>query len=253
MRILRLEAVNFRTVEQIEVNFQNYYTSICGKNNSGKSNLLRVIRNIFIDSEFAIFFGPGMRFAREIDIEKDFTNWKSKEKSEISICVEIEINSKFDSGLYKFIEEFILKNESSDKDENACLKISISWKYPERKNNVEIVYKGEKIEDSYQKDEIIRKIKSINCMIFHNSTSHGGFTYASSGRFDSIYEFLSDEDKAEISKKKDDLFKQMKSRLKKQQKEFATLLGRLEDKYEVSLSFAEPSFERSSINISLKE
>lgn len=46
MFIKSLEASNFRTLENFNVVFNGYYTAISGKNNAGKSNILRAIRTI---------------------------------------------------------------------------------------------------------------------------------------------------------------------------------------------------------------
>lgn len=47
MIIKKLNVQNYRTLENVEVEFKGYYTAISGKNNAGKSNIIRVIRGIF--------------------------------------------------------------------------------------------------------------------------------------------------------------------------------------------------------------
>ena len=46
MFINKLSAKNFRTLEDFSICFNNYYTAISGRNNAGKSNVLRAIRTI---------------------------------------------------------------------------------------------------------------------------------------------------------------------------------------------------------------
>ena len=43
MKISNLALTNFRSIEELSVEFPSFYTAISGKNNSGKSNLLRVL------------------------------------------------------------------------------------------------------------------------------------------------------------------------------------------------------------------
>lgn len=255
MRILKLIAKNFRTLEDVEIKFNNYYTAISGKNNSGKSNVIRAISAIFSNYDLPFIFElEGLRIFRDISAKKDLTNWKAKDKPELIISATFEINSKFDSGIYKFLEEFILKSENIIDDQSVELTIQISNKSEEgKKNEVSITYKGIEITDSYQRDEILRKIRSLPCSLFHNSTKYGNISFTGASKYDTINEFLSEEDKEVITKKKDDLVSHIKNRLKKQQKEFSSFLGRLEEKYEVGLSISEPSLTQNSINISLKE
>ena len=51
MFIRTIEVNNYRTLENFSINFNGYYTAISGKNNAGKSNVLRAIKTI-VDSGF---------------------------------------------------------------------------------------------------------------------------------------------------------------------------------------------------------
>lgn len=259
MKIKSIAANNFRTLEEIEIRFDHYYTAICGKNNSGKSNLIRIIQNVFshLDFPFHIDFGD-YSFRNEINRKKDLTAWKTKENPEISIGIEFEINSKDDAGIFKFISEFILKKSEKEGDESNHQEINsliVIFKIDPKTNKriVEITFNETKIEDSFQKEEILRKLRSSSCSIFHNSTKHVGADFPFRKGYDTLNEFLTEDDKEQIEKKKNSLVTTIKSKLKKQQKEFQSFLGRLEDKYDVGLSISEPNLDKSSINISLKE
>ena len=256
MKIKQIKVKNFRTLENIEIKFSGYYTAICGKNNSGKSNLIRAIRSIFANSDFPLILGDeNLRIFKDLNISRDVTFWKADSQEDILLSADFDIHSQNDAGIYKFLEQLILQKQEDDTiEEFVCLSVNLLFKTTDKKiNEVEIIYRGNKIDDTFKKEEILRKIRSSNCTIYHNSTSSNRISFPGGG-IDSIYDFLSEEDKAEISKQRDDMIKQMKDRLKKQQIEFASFLGRLEEKYEVGLSISERnSFERSSINISLKE
>lgn len=49
MKLETVQIKNFKTLEEITLNFQGYYTAISGKNNAGKTNIIRVIRQVFKD------------------------------------------------------------------------------------------------------------------------------------------------------------------------------------------------------------
>lgn len=258
MIVKRIKAKNYRTLEDTDIRFEHYYTAICGKNNSGKSNIIRIIQNVFSITElpFLIDFGS-ISIRNEINRSKDFTAWKLKEKENVEIGVSFEIDPIEDIGIYKFIQELILKKEKSELDEfedvKSILEIKFILKPDSNKRETLINFNNQEITDSYQKDEIIRKLRSSSCSIYHNSTKHSGNEFPFRKGYDTLYEFITEEDKEQIEKKKLALVNSLKSKLKKQQKEFASFLGRLEDKYDVGLSVSEPNLERSSINISLKE
>ena len=46
MKITSLEVKNYRTLENINLMLSDGYNAVCGKNNSGKSNLFKAIRTI---------------------------------------------------------------------------------------------------------------------------------------------------------------------------------------------------------------
>ena len=46
MKIRQIEIENYRTIERTVIDFPTYYTAICGKNNSGKSNIVKALRYI---------------------------------------------------------------------------------------------------------------------------------------------------------------------------------------------------------------
>ena len=50
MKIEKLNIENYRTIEKLEISLDSYYTAISGRNNSGKSNILRVLRFILGDN-----------------------------------------------------------------------------------------------------------------------------------------------------------------------------------------------------------
>lgn len=57
MKIDKLEIKNFRTLENVTLNFDGYFASISGKNNAGKTSVIKCIRSLFKgkEREFSFF------------------------------------------------------------------------------------------------------------------------------------------------------------------------------------------------------
>lgn len=249
MKIIKIKALNYRSLENIEIEFNAYYNALSGKNNCGKSNIIKTILS-FLTYDLRIFSpltsGP-------INFASDYPSWKTKDKIKEPINVEItlELNKENDAGIYKFISELIFKEEQN-KDKNVILKINAEHK-PDNSNAIINLYFGnEKIEDEYKKEELLNRLRSSESVIFHNSTENEPFFF-SQRRRDSLSSYLTNEDLETITSKKNILETTVKKSLKKHQTEFSSLLGRLTEKYDVSLGIPNLNIDRESIEISLKE
>lgn len=255
MRIKKFAVKNFRTLEKVEINFQSYYSAISGKNNSGKSNVLRAIRGILGTGVSIRVFQDEVFGYGQFNFKSDYTNWKSnqKEKESIEIALDIELDRTNDASLFRFITDLILKKEAeTELAEENIVTLSINRIEDHEGRTVNKVLFGDKeIVDDFSVKEILRRIKTSESIIFHNSTEED-FPFSARGR-DSVSNFISDKDKNDITTKMDTVLKVVRKSLKKQQDELSQLLGRLEDKYDVSLSIRGLNLERESIDISLKE
>lgn len=251
MFIKKLIVKNYRTLENIEVNFNGYYTAISGKNNAGKSNIFRAIRGIFNRRVRLRMLGGAFLGMDGLDWNDDITSWKKDNKEDIKIELSIQIHRDNDATIYRFLTEFIFKDEENIKNSDIEeLKISCTEKYNGESlyqvflGNIEIV-------DGYKKQEVLKKIQNTECLIFHNSTNKGISPFDES--FDRMSNFINRKDLISINKKRDELLKLIQKSLKHHQNELTNLLGNLEEKYEVSLSTRGLNFENQSIDISLKE
>jgi putative ATP-dependent endonuclease of OLD family len=72
MKIRTLELRNYRSIEDTKIDFQDYYTAICGKNNSGKSNIIRAMLNILSRAPYS----------ERLNYNSDFPIWKEKGEKE---------------------------------------------------------------------------------------------------------------------------------------------------------------------------
>lgn len=250
MRITKINAKNYRSLENIEINFNPYYNALSGKNNCGKSTLIKSILN-FLTYELRYFSRTPSVL---INHNTDYPIWKNKEKvkEEISIELEIELDKNNDAGLYKFIRELIFKEEDTQEVDKENLKIHAK-NHPEKNStNIDVFFGKHKVEDEYKRDELLNRIRSSESILFHNSTENDSFPF-SYRRRDSLSNYLNNDDLEIITKKKQTLESAVKKSLKKHQSDFGVLLGRLTEKYDVSLGIPSLDIDRESIEISLKE
>ncbi|MFW6275658.1 MAG: ATP-dependent nuclease [bacterium] len=248
MRIIKLIAKNYRSLEDVEVEFNPYYNALSGKNNSGKSNIIKAI-NSFLTHNYRIFsnFPAG-----PIDYNTDYPYWK-KTKEEIDVEIHLELDRENDAGLNKFIRELIFKEEETTDSEKESLILKGKVQSESKNTEIEVFYGSHQISDEYKRDELMNRIRGSESVLFHNSTENDEPFFIAQRRRDSLSSYLSADDLEQITKKKSTLERAVKKSLKKHQTEFGSLLGRLTEKYDVSLGIPSLNIDRESIQISLKE
>ena len=251
MIIKKLNVQNYRTLENVEVEFKGYYTAISGKNNAGKSNIIRVIRGI-LNRGIRFRIRGGSYFGMEgFDWNDDVTNWKKTSKEDIIIELLIEIYKESDAAIYRFLTDFIFKDLDTIRS-SKCEELKISFNKKSDNTSAYRIFLGEReIEDNYQKQEVLKRLKNTECLIFHNSTNRGFSPFDEN--LDRVSNFVSANELVKINQKRDELLKLVRKSLRHHQDELTNLLGNLEEKYEVSLSTRGLNFESESIDISLKE
>lgn len=250
MFIKRIIAHNYRTLENVDVSFTSAYTAISGKNNAGKSNIIKAIRMI-LSPTWSWKFRFSSFPERGSDWKDQITSWKKDSKEDVAISIELEIHRDGDSSIFKFFTEFIFKDSSDFTiPEVETLKIDLLLT-SKNKMSYSIFLGSREVSDDFQKTEILRRLRNTQCLIFHNSTNLDFNPFDRD--MDQLSNFISSSDLDSINRKKEELVKIVQRSLKNHQAELTKLLGNLEDKYEVSLSTPGLNFERESIDISLKE
>jgi predicted ATP-binding protein involved in virulence len=248
MKIKDIHLKNFRSFEDCKIEFEDYYTAICGKNNSGKSNIVRAILNVF---ERQIGSRNGIRY------NQDFPIWKSKSNKEtIEIKVRVQLDKYGDVGLIKFLNVFLQdsKEEVTELEvKDTFLIIKISVKPNPKENQIEIVVDEKTVNDVYKVGEILRRINFAHVIVFHNSTqSMNRFRRSQQhGQLDS----LNVKTKESIESKVNQINKELSKEIQKHKSELQELIGRLTEKYKVSLSITgfDMDYENISYEISLGE
>lgn len=250
MFIKSLEANNFRTLENFSVVFNGYYIAISGKNNAGKSNILRAIRTILHSGIHFRIKGNSIMGISDFDRKEEMTSWKTETKEDIKINALFEISNATDTEIYKYITDFIIKDITDPIMDIVNLKLH----YIKKASN-EVLYKvfinDLELDDDYKKKELLKRLQSAECITFHNSTMNMYGPFEDS--MDRMSDFISPSDSDKISQEKDKLLNIIRRSLKNHQQKLTGWLGKLEEKYEVSLSVQGLNFEREPIDISLKE
>ena len=108
MRLVSITTKNFRTLQDLRLTFANSYCTISGKNNAGKSSVIRLL---------SILFGfrgmlPWSNRAFEFSYKEDKTQWvKNNDPIEIKYLLHLEKND--DPALISFIEKMASKTASN--------------------------------------------------------------------------------------------------------------------------------------------
>lgn len=235
MRIKEVYIENYRTIEQIRVNFSEGYTAICGKNNAGKTNFLNALKIIFNDED------DGYGFSRTglVSAESDFPKWKEYNENTSAIIFDVifVINPDIDIALYQFIKRQLKIDDSRNFSD---FQLKLKYIHGKQEPSVSLTIETD-IHEGIEADEILKRLRNSNLYIFHNSTRSGLQSSFRQG-IGQISEF-SNESRAILSGLKSEINKKIKKASKEQESQFGEILGKLGEKYSVSITL--PSFDFS--------
>lgn len=252
MFIRKLTTKNYRTLEDFEVTFLDYYTAVCGKNDSGKSNLTRMIR--FLMSSQPDY--PWECEDQEIVFKRDFTRWKQSDgegMEPILLTVDFEFNAARDFSLVTFVDRFTEKNSQTQHKEPSdtrTLHLEITINPQDRESKAKVEVDGDAL-DELASQEVFAKIRTATTLVFHDSTATHHRYYRP--RVHGYIEDLPTHDQDNLRKKQKTLTNAMKKVLERQRAELTSLIGRLGEKYEIDLSMPDVSFLSIPFGISLGE
>ena len=99
MRIRRLVARNYRTLRDIDLEFHDDYCTLSGRNNAGKSCVIRLLMALFGSPSEFVWPRPHTT----IDYKEDKTQWVNDE-TPIDIRYHLELSAADDPALIAFIE-----------------------------------------------------------------------------------------------------------------------------------------------------
>lgn len=246
MRIREIELKNFRSFCECKVQLDSFYTAISGKNNAGKSTLLKALRILFGCDEC---FGPFYDSDGPVNLKKDFPRWLVNEvpdnKKVIMIRARLLIFRSGDENLFKLIQNYY-PTECEGRSE---VELDVSMKYGLKRRVEYIMSLNEKnIDDEFKKQDIYERICSHRNFYFHNSTQQMPRFFSSRNS----YLFSeSSQDMESLSKARERFSKALKNVAKKNKEEISQLIGRLKGKYNVEVNIPAPSIDDLPLAISL--
>lgn len=243
MKLKSIHVKNFKTIEDLEIEFNDFYTAISGKNNAGKTNLISVLRQIFKDQlrERFVFSKDD-----EIRYQEAKTQWIT-ENPDIELHYEIIIGQDTDPGLYQFVKRIAEINTS---EPLIQLRLSLTINLKNEKFKTCKINKQE-VPD-YATREIFQKLANSNLAFIHDSTARDLVSYY--GRMRYLHEIIfTNEEKRILQDEQKKLQNKVKNISKAHKLELSELLGNLEDKYEVEFSMLDMYTGALPFSINLKD
>lgn len=226
---------NFRTLEDITVTFNGYYTAISGQNNAGKTTLLRAVRQTFRDNSRDVYF---YRRRDEVTYRDDRTQWVSKDEDIVLDYVASVFRTE-DAGLFQFIERF---NEKPLPGEDATLRIQVTHRATEE--SLCLAWVNDSELSNFASKEVLQKLKSSNLAFMHDSAHGLSAIFGPGGRHLHELTFTPDE----LAQIRDELSR-VQNKIKKisrtHKTELTELLGHLNEKYDVEFTLPEGMFTGS--------
>jgi len=245
MKLLQLEAKRYRTLQDLSLQFSANYCTISGKNNAGKSSVIRLLSVLFRRSDHL----PWAPAEARLDYKEDKTQWV-KQPLPIEVKYALQLSKSDDPSLISFIEKMAGEPLTSDP-------VSLSVRYvidESEELRVAVTVNG-KLTDDKSAKEIDTKIRESDIVFLYNSTIRHEEFYYGRGRRRMFYDFVMSEDER---KALDDAAKGIENRFRKLAREHRaglnTMLGRLSEKYDVEFSQPEAySTRHMPLSINLRD
>ena len=226
MRLKQLVAKNYRTLQDIVLRFSPDYCTLSGKNNAGKSCVIRLLGHLM---------EPGRRSWRPeeypIEYRDDRTQWATNNE-EIYVAWTIVLSSSDDPALIAFIEAFSDQAITSPEVE-VVIKVEVGASTT--RTSVDVT--GVTLDDRASR-EIVAKLRSSNCLFLHNSAEQQTpIIYVGAGRRKSMYEmYLSEEEQKMLSEAAKTVQRKTRQLVQGHRDVLNDLLGKLTEKYDVEFT-----------------
>ena len=245
MQLAAITTKNYRTLEDITLDFSQNYCTISGRNNAGKSCIIRLLSALFRPR--GTF--PWQRSTVDFDYDEDKTQWR-KDALSIAVTYDLNITRSEDPALVSFIERIAEK-----KIEDPSISLVLNYEVDNSDDvTISSTINGSPI-DAKAAKEIDKRIKDSNLLFLYNSTTHEQELYFSGGRGRTFYDFvMSTDEKKILDEAGKSIEKQLRRLAKEQMRGLSEVLGRLTEKYDVELSPPE-SFvsRRMPLGINLRD
>src|SRR5690606_34238593 len=157
--ILKLKIINYRTIEEMELEFPSFYTAISGKNDSGKTNVVNALRGLMKEDI------PFPFYEDTFSIKDDFPKWKDIDNKDkfISIIISIHVNKDKDAGIYNFLTTYLALDSPPDDFEFL---LEFIHKGETQEQEVKVTVQNNTI-DGLRAQEILKKLQNSRTFLFH--------------------------------------------------------------------------------------
>ena len=244
MRIRELSVHNYRTLKNIVLRFSSDYCTLSGKNNAGKSSVIRLLGHLMEPNR-----RPWHTEEYSLDYREDCTQW-STSKNEITLKWIMVLSLSDDPALIEFIETFA---ETEITSEEIDITVTMEVDSNSTQTSVQV---GDMILEERPAREIVTKLRQSNCLFLYNSADQDNrFIYASSGRRQSFYDFYLSEDEQKVLSDAAKVVQRKTRQLAKGHRDvLQNLLGKLNEKYDVEFTTPEGYRSREMpLGINLKD
>ena len=237
MKITKLYVENYRTFEDIQIEFEGLYSAICGQNDAGKSNIVRILRSILKEETIL-----GSLKRHRISPIRDYPKWKDVKDGERVIKIELSflINKDSDAGVYEFLSNYLDLNFEKDNIELTMLSI---WKDINSDNFMSVNVDGNQFE-GIKAQEVHNKLQSS--ILIHNSTE-----IESRQSFTGFLNEFSDQYTKDLNSMSETVTKSLKKIAKNQKEEISRLLENLTSKLKVGITLPDFNIDRLPYNLTL--
>ena len=226
MRLKEISAKNYRTLQNIVLRFAPDYCTLSGKNNAGKSCIIRLLGYLLDPSRH-----PWHSEQYRLDYREDRTQWAIN-ADKIIVRWIISISKNDDPALIAFVETF-----SEQVITSREMEVIVEIEVEANATRTGVVVGGIALEERASR-EIVTKLRQSNCLFLHNSAAQENqFIYAGAGRRQTLYEvYLSEEEQKMLSDAAKAVQRKTRQLAKGHRDVLSGLLGKLNEKYDVEFT-----------------
>jgi len=229
MKIISVAANNFRTLASFDHTSKRGYCPISGANNAGKSCVIKILEHFLSDNDRAFYYAPH----HQISFEKDRTQWIYSDFMDMSLCLEIDRDE--DSETFFFLDKFAPTPATGQ-----CVTLKAEQRFEAEKPVQTRTWIEEEELDAKTSAEVIKKLRTSANIVVHNSTNSNRSRYYFDESLIELAETQIDQkDKKAIKDAEIRLRSKITQAAKKQKEYLSSLMGRLNDEYEINLTTVE--------------
>jgi len=248
MRLKSIKTNNYRTLQDIEIIFSGQYSTISGKNNAGKSCVIRLLGALFEHNDGSSW-SPWNTTNYGFNYKENKTQWEHK-NDPILIVYYILTNKSDDLELISFIEKIARIGIVA---EDTCVEISYTVV---DSDDVSISVRiDEKCVDEVAAKEISKRLRQSGSMYLYNSTRRSEDVSYFGGRPRSLFNFsMSSAEKRRLETAGKALEAELKKLAKDQVRGLGEIFDKLAERYDIELTPPEGFVSRRMpLGISLKD